>query len=252
MRFAGKKVLVTGAGSNGMGRAIAAGFAREGADIVVHYHSRPEIAADVIAEIGSNGHRAIALQADFSDPAAARELVRQAADRLSGLDVLVAAAAAMVRKSIVETTDEDWQRLSAINLHATFAVASEAAKVMIANGSQGRIVLIGSVTQQLALRNRVAYGATKGGVLQLARGMALELAPYGITVNVIGPGTIITDMNRAVFATDEARAARIKDIPVGRLGTPEDVVEPALFLASPGASYVTGNAIYCDGGMMLP
>jgi NAD(P)-dependent dehydrogenase (short-subunit alcohol dehydrogenase family) len=250
-RFVGSKVLVTGAGSNGLGRAIALAFAREGADLVVHYHSDPDAAATLINDI-DRSNRAIALQADLSNPVAGRNLVRQAAERLGGIDVVVAAAGTTIRKSVVDTTDQDWANLFAVNLTGSFACVSEAAKIMLAADRPGRIILIGSVLQQLALANRAAYGASKGGLLQLARCMALELAPKRITVNVIAPGTIITDMNRSLQADPDWVEKRLVDIPMGRFGEPDDVVEAALFLAGPGAAYITGNTIFCDGGMALP
>ena len=252
MRFTGRKVLVTGAGSNGMGRAIATRFSEEGADLVIHYHSNPQAAAELIAETEHRGHRAIALHAELRSPAAGRQLVRQAAERLGGLDVVVLTAAMVLRKASFETTDQEWADIFAVNLHGTFAVASEAAKIMLENGSGGRIVMIGSVLQTLASPNRAAYSATKAGLLQLARSMALELAPSGVTVNVIAPGTIITDMNRSLHSDPDVAKERLRAIPMARFGQPGDIAETAMFLASEGAGYITGNAIYVDGGMVLP
>jgi NAD(P)-dependent dehydrogenase (short-subunit alcohol dehydrogenase family) len=252
MRLEGKKALITGAGSHGIGRAIALAFAREGADVAIHYHSRPEVAASVVADIEGLGRRAFALQGDLSAAEACRQVVRAASERLGGLDVIVTAAAAIYRKPILEITDAEWDHMMALNLRGTFACATEAARIMRSAGTRGRIIVIGSVVQQLALGGQVAYGTTKGGVAQLARGMAYELAPDGITVNVLAPGATLTDFNREYLADPEVRQKRIDAIPIGRLGAPEDMAEAAVYLASPGAAYTTGITIFVDGGIMLP
>ena len=252
MRLDGKKALITGAGSYGIGRAIALAFAREGAEVAIHYHSRPEVAAAVVADLQALGRRSLALQADLSEAEACRQLVRDGSERLRGLDIIVTAAAAIYRKPILEITDGEWDHMMALNLRGTFACATEAARIMRANGTKGRIIVIGSIVQQLALAGQVAYGTTKGGVAQLARGMAYELAADGITVNVIAPGATLTDFNRDYLSDPEVRRKRIEAIPMGRLGEPDDMAEAAVYLASPGAAYTTGITIFVDGGLMLP
>jgi NAD(P)-dependent dehydrogenase (short-subunit alcohol dehydrogenase family) len=252
MRLEGKRALVTGAGSDGIGRAIARAFAREGADVAVHYHSKPDVAGALVDEIEALGRASFAIQADLADAEVAREVVRAAADRLRGLDIIVTAAAVIYRKPILEITDAEWDHMAALNFRGTFACATEAARLMRRAGNGGRIVMIGSVVQQIALKGQVAYGAGKGGVAQLARGMALELAGDGITVNVIAPGATLTDFNRHHLADPDVRASREAAIPMGRLAAPEDMAETAVYLASPGASYTTGVTIFVDGGIVLP
>ena len=252
MRLDGKKALVTGAGSDGIGRAIARAFAREGADVAIHYHSKPDVAAALVGEIEAMGRRSFAIQADLAEAEVARRVVREAADRLGGLDVILTAAAAIHRKPILEISDAEWDHMAALNIRGTFACATEAARLMRRAGSGGRIIMIGSVVQQIALPGQVAYGAGKGAVAQLARGMALELAGDGITVNVIAPGATLTDFNRHHLGDPAVRASREAAIPMGRLATPEDMCEAAVFLASPGASYTTGVTIFVDGGIVLP
>lgn len=252
MRLEGKKALITGAGSHGIGRAIALGYAREGADVAVHFHRKPEVAAELVGEIEAIGRRAPSLQADLAEAETCRQLVRDAASQLGGLDVIVTAAAAIHRKPILELSDAEWDHMMALNFRGTFACATEAARIMRVAGTGGRIIMIGSVVQQLAAPGQVGYGASKGGVAQLARGMAFELARDGITVNVIGPGATLTDFNREHLADPEVRGARVAAIPMGRLGAPDDMVEAALFLASPGAAYTTGITVFVDGGLMLP
>jgi NAD(P)-dependent dehydrogenase (short-subunit alcohol dehydrogenase family) len=252
MRLDGKKALITGAGSYGIGRAIALAFAREGADVAIHYHSRPEVAASVVADIEAQGRRACSLQADLGEAETSRQLVRDAAERLGGLDIVLTAAAVIYRRPILEITDAEWDHMMALNLRGTFACATEAARIMRERKTKGRIILIGSIVQQLALAGQIAYGTTKAGVAQLARGMAYELAADGITVNVIAPGATLTDFNREHLSDPKARASREAAIPLGRLGDPEDMVEAAIYLASPGAAYTTGITIFVDGGIMLP
>ena len=252
MRLDGKKALVTGAGSDGIGRAIARAFAREGADVAVHYHSKPDVAAALVSEIEAIGRRALAIHADLAEAEVARQLVREAADRLGGLDIVVTAAALIHRKPILEISDAEWDQMAALNVRGTFACATEAARLMRRAGGGGRIIMIGSVAQQIAIEGQVAYGAGKGAVAQLARGMALELAGDGITVNVIAPGATLTDFNRHVLGDPAVRARREAAIPMGRLATPEDMCEAAVFLASPGAAYTTGVTICVDGGIVLP
>jgi NAD(P)-dependent dehydrogenase (short-subunit alcohol dehydrogenase family) len=252
MRLDGKKALVTGAGSDGIGRAIARAFAGEGADVAVHYHSKPDVAAALVDEICAMGRRSFALQADLAEAEAARRAVREAAEGLGGLDIILTAAAVIYRKPILEISDAEWDHMAAVNFRGTFACATEAARLMRRAGQGGRIIMIGSVVQQIALKGQVAYGAGKGGVAQLARGMALELAADGITVNVIAPGATLTDFNREYLADPQVRQSRVAAIPMGRLGDPEDMVEAALYLASPGAAYTTGITIFVDGGIMLP
>ncbi|MEM7021256.1 MAG: SDR family oxidoreductase [Pseudomonadota bacterium] len=252
MRLEDKKALVTGAGSIGIGRAIALAFADEGADLAIHYHSNPDIAASVVTDIEATGRRAFTIQADLSDAAVARRVVQDAANQLGGLDIIVTAAAAIHRKPILEITDDEWDHMAALNVRGTFACATEAARLMRQAGCGGRILMIGSVVQQVALKGQVAYGSGKGAVAQLARGMALELAGDGITVNVIAPGATLTDFNRHHLADPHVRQQREAAIPMGRLGTPEDMTEAAVFLASPGAGYTTGVTIFVDGGLVLP
>jgi NAD(P)-dependent dehydrogenase (short-subunit alcohol dehydrogenase family) len=252
MRLAGLKALVTGAGSDGIGAAIARAFGREGADVAVHYHSKPDVAGSVAADIAAMGRRSFTLQADLVEAEAARQLVRDAAQQLGGLDIIVTAAAAIYRKPILEISDAEWDYMAGLNLRGTFACATEAARLMRSAGKGGRIIMIGSVAQQVASPRQVAYGATKGGVAQLARGMAVELAPDGITVNVIGPGATLTDFNRHHMTDPAVRASRERAIPMGRLGVPEDMSQAAVYLASPGAAYTTGITIFVDGGLMLP
>jgi NAD(P)-dependent dehydrogenase (short-subunit alcohol dehydrogenase family) len=247
----GRRALVTGAGSDGIGRATALALARAGADVALHHVAGQEpCVGETAAEIRALGRRAETLTADFTHPEAARALVREAELRLGPLDVLVCAAAILLRKPALETSDEDWATVHAVNLHAYFACAQEAGRGMAARGD-GRIVMISSVNQWTPNVGLVAYASAKAGVMQLARTLALELAPRGVRVNLVAPGTIETDFNRRALADPEWRRQKIELVPMRRIGAPEDVAAAVVFLASDAARYVTGATITVDGGLEL-
>jgi len=241
--LAGRRALVTGAGSEGIGRAAARLLARSGARVAVHHLGQPEAAAALAAETGGP-----ALAADLGDPRAARALVDRAAEALGGLDILVGNAAVLNRKPLDETDDADFARVHAVNLAGNFALAQQAARKM---GAGGRIVFTSSVNQWMPNPGLVAYGASKGGLGALARQMALELAVRGITVNLVAPGTIETDFNRAMHDVPGWREAKRALIPMDRTGTPDDVAGAILFLCSDFAGYITGTTIAVDGGLSL-
>jgi NAD(P)-dependent dehydrogenase (short-subunit alcohol dehydrogenase family) len=247
----GKRALVTGAGSRGIGRAIAEALAAAGADVAVHYHGEGALAGELVSAIRASGRAAVALPADLAEPEAARALIRRAIESLGGLDVLVCCAATLSRVPFLELTEAEWDRVHAVNLRGYFVTAQEAARHMAARGAGGRIVMVSSVNQVSVNRGIAHYAATKGGVMQLAKAMALELAPAGITVNLIAPGTIETDLNRGFLADPGNRQAKLGLIPMQRLGRPEDVAGAAVFLASEAAAYVTGTTVVVDGGLTL-
>ncbi len=250
MTLNGKRALVTGAGTDGIGRACALALGAAGAQVALHHLDQREQAEAAAREITARGARAVVLQGDFRDPAEARRVVRDAQAALGSIDIVVCAAAMLLRKPALETEDSDWARLHAINLQAYFATAQEAARSMVARG-WGRIIMISSVNQWTPGIGLVAYASAKAGVMQLGRSLALELAPSGVTVNLIAPGTIETDFNRAALADPGYRRQKMDLIPMGRIGRPEDVAAAALFLASDAASYITGTSITVDGGLEL-
>ena len=251
MSLEGKRALVTGAGSRGIGRAIAEALAADGADVAAHYYGDGVAALDLVAALRAGGRRAVALPADLADPVAARVLVRRAIDELGALDIVVCCAAVLSRVPFLDLTDAEWDRVHAVNLRGYFAVGQEAARHMVARASGGRIIMVSSVNQATVNRGIAHYVATKGGVMQLAKAMALELAPAGVTVNLIAPGTIETDLNRDFLADAGNRRAKLALIPMERIGRPQDVAGAAVFLAGDAAAYVTGATIVVDGGLML-
>ena len=250
LKLAGRRALVTGAGSDGIGRATAMALAGAGADIALHHVGQAGAARATCDAIATLGRTAIALEADFSRPGAGDRLVREAVSAMGGIDILVCAAAILLRRPALETSDEEWERVHRVNLQACFAASREAARGMVERGA-GRIVLISSVNQWTPNPGLVAYASAKAGMMQMARVLALELAPSGVTVNLVAPGTIETDLNRAALADPGHRARKLELVPMRRIGRPEDVAAAVLFLASEGASYVTGTTIVVDGGLEL-
>ena len=241
----GRRALVTGAGSDGIGRASARELARGGATVAIHYLDQQQAAQYLANEIGG-----VALPADLGDPAAARAMVREAIGKLGGLDICVLCAATLARVPFLELTDAEWERVHKVNLQGTFAVAQDAARHMAAHGG-GRIVMISSVNQQHPTPGLAHYVSSKGGVMMLARAMALELAGSGVTVNLVAPGTILTDINRQAFSNPEFERSKLDLIPMQRVGSPADVAGAVRYLVSDAAAYVTGSTITVDGGLTL-
>src|SRR5258708_3735552 len=204
--LAGRTALVTGAGTIGIGRAIGLGLAAAGAEICFHYFGPGTVAEAAARQAGG---RSMALGADLSLADAGRRLVADTTAAFGRLDALVYCAGTLRRTPILKVADAEWDYLHAVNLKGAFTTAQAAARHMVARGGGGRIVIVSSVNQATVNRGLVHYAATKGGLMQLAKGLALELAEHGITVNLIAPGTIETDLNRAVLTDPAERRRRL-------------------------------------------
>ena len=248
MRLAGKCALVTGS-SSGIGRAIAEVFAREGADVVVHYNHEKDEADEVVAELEKLGRRSTAIQADIGSPGEAQRLVDAAVDALGRLDILVNNAGVEIRGPFAEVTEAQFDLVLGVNLKGAFFAAQAAAKLMIAAGRGGRIVNVSSIHEDVAFLEFATYAASKGGMRMFMRAVCQELAPHGITVNDIAPGAIATPINKRTLGDGELLKQLQAVIPAGRLGEPEEVAAVAVFLASDEAAYVTGSTYCVDGGM---
>ncbi len=246
MRLEGKNALITG-GSRGMGAAMAVGFAREGANVAIFYKSSEGAAREVTEEIRRTGRKGLALRVDTASRPEVEDGVAQVLQEFGHLDVLVNNAAIALRSHFLKATDEEWDRTHGINLRGYFIVGQTVARHM-AQRRSGAIINMSSLNQQKARKNRSHYLASKGGVLMLTKGMAVDLAEYGIRVNALAPGTILTDINRADMEDPAFRKERESNILLGRLGRPEEMVGAAVFLASDEASFVTGASFNVDGG----
>jgi NAD(P)-dependent dehydrogenase (short-subunit alcohol dehydrogenase family) len=241
--------LVTG-GTRGIGRAIALQLARDGFDVAVGYRADAQAARAAVAEIDACGRRSLAIRADLSVAAEAHRVVQETVDRLGPPRVLVSNAGRLVGKPLLETGPEDYDLQLESNARAGFFMVQAAARPMIALGG-GRIVIVTSDAAVRPYRGLTAYCMSKAASKMLTAAAALELAPHGITVNAVAPGTTETDMNSELLADPERREMLLGSIPLGRPGQPEDVAAIVGFLASERAAFMTGATVAVDGGAAI-
>ena len=248
MRLSGKVAVVTGS-SQGIGRGIVERFAREGADVVINYNRSPGGAQEVLAVVEAVGCRGLIVQADVSAIAGVCHLIDTAVDHFGELDILVNNAGVEVQAPFWEVTEEEYDRVLNVNLKGVFF----ATQAMVNHARQGnrpaRIINVSSVHEELPFPNFTAYCVSKGGVKMLTRNLAVELGHLGITVNAIAPGAVETPINTKLLNDTAKLSALLGQIPLGRLGQPEDVASVAVFLASDDAAYVTGSTYFVDGGL---
>ena len=249
MRLADKVALVTGA-AQGIGRACAEGFAREGARVVLADVSE-EAGRAAAGAMAKAGQEALFVRCDVSRRADVEAAVAAAVHAFGRLDVLVANAGIVHAAEFLDLAEADFDRVLAVNLKGVFLAGQAAARQMVKQGGGGAIVNMSSVNAVLAIPNQVPYVVSKGAINQLTRVMALSLAPHGIRVNAVGPGTILTELAKtAVLGNREAEKKILSRTPLGRLGEPAEVARVAAFLASDDASYITGQTLYPDGGRL--
>lgn len=241
-KLSGKAAFITG-GSRGIGAAIARELAANGADVAISYFNSPEKAEALISDIRSHGVRGEAIRADAGDAEAMRAAIQTAHQRFERLDILVNNAGIFERRLLQETSDEDFDRVMAVNMRGTYIAIKEAASLM---GKGGRIINLSSTFGARVPASGIGlYAISKFAVAGMTRAFARDLAPLGITVNAIQPGPIATEMNHATGS--HARIMTMMTA-LGRYGEPEDVARAAIFLAGPESDYITGTTLNVDGG----
>ena len=255
--LAGQPALVTGANS-GIGKAVAIGLARAGADVVVNYVTHPETADEVAHEIEAMGRKAITVQADVSKEDEVERLFATAVQQFGTLHIAVSNAGLQRDSAFVDMTLEQWNTVIGVNLTGQFLCTRAAARIfkqrgVVADVSQaaGKIICMSSVHQEIPWAGHANYAASKGGVMLLMKSIAQELAPHFIRVNGIAPGAIRTPINTSAWNTPAAYADLMTLVPYKRIGEPDDIAQAAVWLASDAADYVTGATLFVDGGMTL-
>jgi len=248
MRLAGKVALVTGA-QQGIGRAIALAYGREGASVVVNYLDNQAAAEDIAARIRAGGARAIAVAGNVARAADVRGLL-EAGTTLGGIDVLVNNAGIFPRVEFLQMSEAQWDEVLGVNLKGTFLCTQAVAREMVARGRGGAVINLASAAAFRSSPRGVHYVSSKAGIVGLTRAAALELARYKVRVNAIAPGTTDTAQPRYGMSEEELQAAG-RQIPLGRLAEPEDVADLAVFLASEEARHITGQTMHVNGGSYL-
>jgi NAD(P)-dependent dehydrogenase (short-subunit alcohol dehydrogenase family) len=248
-RLSNRNALVTGA-SRGIGAAIALAFGREGASVGVNYSSNTAKAEEVVAGIRDLGQRAAIFQADVGDVAQCARMVDDFVNEFGSIDIMVNNAGVCYLTDFLDTTPEQFDRLMNVNLKGVFFCGQLAAKRMIGQGG-GKIINVSSVNGQLAEAHQCVYNVSKGGLDMLTKSMAQELIRYGVIVNAIAPGIVLTEAAQEDLADPEVAAEYLTNIPAGRFATCEDIVGAAVFLASRESDYFVGQILTIDGGISI-
>jgi glucose 1-dehydrogenase len=251
----GQKAVVTGS-SSGIGKAVAEGLARAGAEVVINYAHDAAGAAAAAKTIESEGCKAIVIQADVSKPDQIKSLFKQTLETFGTIDILVANSGIQRDAPAVDMTLEQWNEVLSVNLTGQFLCIQEAVREFLRRGvrkeisvAAGKVICMSSVHEVIPWAGHVNYATSKGGIQMMMKSLAQELAPHRIRVNAIGPGAIRTHINKDAWSTAQAYADLMKLVPYKRIGEPEDIAQAAIFLASDMADYITGTTLFVDGGM---
>lgn len=247
MSLSNRVAIVTG-GSRGLGKGMALALAEAGADVVVASRTLSAL-KEVSQEIKDKGRKSLAIELDVWDLSSINRMVEKVLDEFGKIDILVNNAGMNIRKPTIEVTEEDWNKIVNTNLKGAFFCAQAVGKVMIKQ-RRGKIINIGSLTSKVAFPNMAVYAATRGGILQLTKTLAVEWAKYNINVNAIGPGYFKTSQTAPLFADKQWFEETLKKIPLGRTGLPEDLGGTVVFLASEASDYITGQMVFVDGGWL--
>jgi glucose 1-dehydrogenase len=250
MQLAGKVAVVTG-GSLGIGAGIVRRLAAEGAAVTLDYFSHRDAADNVAASIIAGGGKALVVQADVSQVADVQRLISQTVSQFGRLDILVNNAGIELPTPFENVTEQQWDRQVAIDLKGAFFAAQAAFRQFVTQGGGGVIINISSVHEDLPMVGNAVYCAAKGGLRMLTRTLANEVAKYKVRIVNIGPGAIATPINTTTLSDPAKTAALLNEIPLSRVGSPDDVANAVVWLASDQASYVTGTTLFVDGGLMI-
>ena len=242
-----KVAVVTGA-SGDLGSAMAGALAEAGAKVVLA--ARDVAALEAAAQrLAVESARLLVIPVDVTDVGQVQALMSRTVEQLGRIDVLVTAAGVQVRKPAVDLTKEEWEAVLNVNLSGTFFCCQAAGRYMIRQRA-GKVIMVSSLTAEIGLPNMAAYVATRGGIRQLCKALAVEWSPVGINVNCLGPGRFRTRMTESIFADAATRASFLNVIPMKRAGVPSDLAGATVFLASDASSYITGQSLYIDGGWL--
>ena len=248
-RLDGKVAIVTG-GNTGIGRAVVLALAAEGAKVVIDYVSNEQAEEELERKIASLGETAVGIQADVSKLEDLQRMIDTAVSNFGRLDVMVNNAGIETRTSVLETTEDQFEKVMSVNLKSAFFGTQLAAKQMIAQGGGGRIINMTSVHEDWPMPGNTPYCLSKGGMRMLTRTAGVELAPHNICVVGVGPGAVNTPINAQTINDPAALAKLNSAIPIGRMAEPEEIASVVAFLAGDGASYITATTIFADGGIM--
>ncbi|MEG6507617.1 glucose 1-dehydrogenase [Methyloligella sp. 2.7D] len=249
MSLENKVAIVTG-GNSGIGKAIVCALARQGASVVIDWVVNPEATEELEKEIASYGEKAVGVEADVSKIADLQKLVDTAVAKFGRLDIMVNNAGVETRTSILDTTEEQYEKVMEIDMKSAFFGTQLAAKQMIKQGGGGRVINITSVHEDWPMPGNTPYCVAKGGMRMLTRTAGVELGPHGVQVVGVGPGAVETPINTSTMDDPALLKKLDAAIPLGRMAKPEEIANVVAFLAGPGATYLTATTVFADGGIM--
>jgi glucose 1-dehydrogenase len=249
MELNGKVALITGS-SQGIGQAIAVRLAQDGANIVIDYRSHSEGAEETRRQVEAAGAKGVVVKADLSSIDQINYLVDSGVKALGGIDILVNNAGIEKHKDFWEVTEDEYDAVMAVNLKGVFFTTQAFVRQLQSANRPGKIINISSVHEELPFPHFTSYCMTKGGMKMMTRNLAIELAPFGITVNSVAPGAIETPINKSLLQDPAKLGALMANIPLKRLGQPADVADVVAFLASDKSDYMTGTTVFVDGGLL--